>query len=260
MSFTVVIPARYASTRLPGKMLLSLAGKPVIQHVYERACQSGAEQVIIATDHEDIVDAVQKFSGNVVLTSASHQSGTERIAEVVEQLGFENEKTIVNVQGDEPLIEPAIIKSVAANLAANRQASIATVATLVTQSADFFNPNVVKVVLDSESCALYFSRAPIPWPRDPYMGKPFAELVNGEFPQLVVPVYRHVGLYAYSAGFVKTYVGLPPSPLEKTEALEQLRALSSGYRISVHVTDGSTGIGIDTREDYDRVKEIVERC
>jgi len=260
MSFVVVIPARHASTRLPGKMLLSLAGKPVIQHVYERASQSGADRVIVATDHEDIVNVVKQFSGEVILTSTNHQSGTERIAEVVNKTKINGETTIVNVQGDEPLIEPEIIKRVAENLAANKQASIATVATPIKLSEEFHNPNVVKVVMDKDNYALYFSRAPIPWPRDNYMEKEFSELVKDDLSQYHITFYRHIGIYGYSAEFVQTYVALPQSPLEKIESLEQLRALSNGYRISVYIADKTTSLGIDTQEDYDKVKEIIERC
>jgi len=260
MRFNVVIPARHASTRLPGKMLLNMGGKPMIQHVYERASQSGAERVIIATDHESIVDAVKGFSGEVILTSSVHRSGTERIAEVVDKLGFEDNAIIVNVQGDEPLIEPQLIRSVAENLAQKPDASIATVATPIKLSADFENPNIVKVVLDKDSFALYFSRASIPWPRDSYMEKEFKELSDDDLTNFSVPFYRHIGMYAYTARFVKTYVTLPPSPLEKIESLEQLRALFNGYRISVLVVDKTEGIGVDTREDYDKVKDIIERC
>jgi len=260
MRFNVVIPARQASTRLPGKRLLGLGGKPMIQHVYERASQSGAERVIIATDHQSIVDAAKSFTNEVLLTSPEHGSGTERIAEVVDRLGFEDSSIIVNVQGDEPLIDPQLIRSVAENLAANANASIATVATPITHSADFENPNIVKVVLDKDSFALYFSRAPIPWPRDIYMEKEFKGLKDSDLVSSVVSFHRHVGMYAYTAKYIKTYVTLPPSPLEKIESLEQLRALFNGYRISVLVVEKSEGIGVDTREDYDKVKDIIERC
>ena len=260
MGFDVVIPARYASTRLPGKMLLAMNGKPMIQHVYERACDSGADRVIIATDSQVIVEAASKFDAEVVLTSERHQSGTERIAEVVEKLAMDDDTVVVNVQGDEPLIEPAIIKNVAGNLLSHPEASIATVATPIKLSEEFHNPNVVKVVLDNNSCALYFSRAPIPWPRDQYQGKGHDEFLTQELPQSGITLYRHIGIYAYRASCVKAYVKLPQSQLEKTESLEQLRALSSGYRICVLVTENSGGIGVDTRDDYEKVKEIIERC
>ena len=260
MGFTVVIPARYASTRLPGKMLLEMNGKPMIQHVYERACESGAERVVVATDNQAIVEAAGKFDADAVLTSEGHQSGTERIAEVVDKLELDKDTVIVNVQGDEPLIEPAIIKNVSENLLAHPQASMATVATPIKLAAEFHNPNIVKVVLDHNSNALYFSRAPIPWPRDQYQGKDYNELKELDLPQSGITLYRHIGIYAYRARFIKDYVRLPQSQLEKTESLEQLRALSNGYRISVLVIENSSGIGVDTREDYEKVKAIIERC
>lgn len=259
MGFIVVIPARFASTRLPGKMLLSLANKPMIQHVYERACDSGAERVIVATDHQDIFDAVKKFSGEVVLTSQEHRSGTERIAEVVKTLSFDDQSIVVNVQGDEPLIEPEIINSVAENLMINQQASIATVSTPINSMEDLVNPNVVKVVMDENKYAMYFSRAPIPWPRDMFSGKDLSTIAKEDISQLGVTFYRHIGIYAYRAEFIKTYVDLPQNALEQTEALEQLRALSNGFRISMHVSKLNSAMGIDTQEDYDKVKEIIER-
>jgi len=260
VDFTVVIPARYASTRLPGKMLLAMGGKPMIQHVYERACESGAQRVIIATDNQAIVEAAGKFDADVVLTSESHQSGTERIAEVVEKLKLDDETVIVNVQGDEPLMEPGIVKSVAENLTTHMQASIATVATPIKLPDEFHNPDVVKVVLDHNDYALYFSRAPIPWPRDQYQGKGNKDFKDQDLTQLGVTLYRHIGIYAYTARFVKAYVKLPQSSLEKTESLEQLRALSNGYRISVMVTQKFSGPGVDSKDDYEKVKEIIERC
>lgn len=260
MGFTVVIPARYASTRLPGKMLLDLAGKPMIQHVYERARESGANRVVIATDHQAIVNAAKGFDAEVVLTAEKHRSGTERIAEVVSKLEFDDSSIIVNVQGDEPLIEPEIVKSVADNLVNHQKASIATVATPLMVSEEFHNPNVVKVVMDADNYALYFSRAPIPWPRDSYLEKDTGELKRMDLSKIDTTFYRHIGIYAYSAQFVKTYVTLEQGQLEKTEALEQLRALSNGYRISVLVTTKSAGFGVDTQEDFDKVKEIIGRC
>ena len=260
MGFIVVIPARFASTRLPGKMLLSLANKPMIQHVYERASESGADRIIVATDHQDIVDAVKKFSGEVVLTSQEHCSGTERIAEVVKTLSLDDQSIVVNVQGDEPLIEPEIINCVAANLEKNQQASIATVSTPIESIKDLVNPNVVKVVMDENNYAMYFSRAPIPWPRDKFAGKDYSTIVNEDIFELGVTYYRHIGIYAYRADFIKTYVNLPQNALEQTEALEQLRALSNGFRISLYVTSLNSAMGIDTQEDFDKVKEIIERC
>lgn len=260
MGFIVVIPARHASTRLPGKMLLSLDGKPMIRHVYERASESGAERVIVATDHQAIVDAVEAFSGEVILTAESHQSGTDRIAEVVEKLEIEDDATIVNVQGDEPLIEPDLINGVATNLQMNQDSSISTVCVPIKSAQELHNPNIVKVVMDNNNVALYFSRAVIPWPRDKYNQKEWSEILQDDIADVDATFYRHVGIYAYKAKFIKTYVKLPPSPLEETEALEQLRALSNGYRISVLPVSDAGGIGVDTQEDYDKVREIIERC
>lgn len=260
MGFTVIIPARHGSTRLPGKMLLNLAGKPMVQHVYEKALASGAGRVVVATDHQDIVDSVNTFSGEVLLTSERHPSGTDRIAEAVDKLGFADNEIIVNVQGDEPQIDPEIINRVAQNLSDNEDASISTVAVPLRESQEFLNPNIVKVVLDNNNMALYFSRAPIPWPRDGFMGQEFSDLKLQELTGINQNFYRHIGIYAYTAGFVKEYVKIPQSDLEKTEALEQLRALSHGYRISVLLADNAGGSGVDTQDDYDRVKEIIERC
>ena len=260
MSFTVVIPARHASTRLPGKMLLAMGGKPMIQHVYERAKESGADRVIIATDSQEICNAVKSFSGEALLTSENHRSGTERIAEVVQTLSISDDSIVVNVQGDEPLIEPELISGVAGNLNENDQASISTVGTPIDSTQEFLNPNIVKVVLDANGHALYFSRAPIPWPRDVFQDKSLNALADKELPGGKDTFFRHVGIYAYRAHFVKTYCELAPSPLEKIESLEQLRALSHGYKISVLVSEKSNGYGVDTQEDYDKVKEIIERC
>lgn len=258
MSFTVVIPARHASTRLPGKMLLDLGGKPMIQHVYERASESGADRVVIATDHDDIVNAVKRFSGEVILTAETHQSGTERIAEVITKLNIRDDEIIVNVQGDEPLIEPDIIQGVANNLQLNPSSSISTVCTPIDNPQELHNPNIVKVVLNKNNEALYFSRATIPWPRDKYNKKEWGEIIVEDISDLDITFYRHIGIYAYQAQFVKTYIDLSPSPLEKIEALEQLRALYHGYGISVFNSNEPGGIGIDTWEDYNKVKAIIE--
>jgi 3-deoxy-manno-octulosonate cytidylyltransferase (CMP-KDO synthetase) len=260
VSFTVVIPARYASTRLPGKLLLDLAGKPVLQHVYERAKESGAEQVIIATDSQEIVSTAKNFSAEVVLTSTEHHSGTDRIAEVVEKYQLLDETVIVNVQGDEPLIAPVNINQVAVDLEHHSDASIATLCTEIDSGEDLLNPHTVKVVTDDRGYALYFSRAPIPWNRDQF-AESLQELQKSlDLQQLQGAYYCHMGIYAYRAGFLKTYVQLPQSFLEKTEALEQLRALSNGYKIYVGVTHRDESIGIDTVNDYHKVKEMMERC
>lgn len=260
MSFTVVIPARFASTRLPGKLLLELAGKPILQHVYEQALQSNAERVIIATDSPEIIAASEKFAADAVLTSTQHQSGTDRIAEVAEQYQLLDETVVVNVQGDEPLIAPQNINQVAQNLEQHSDASIATLCTLIDNWQDIVNPHMVKVVTDEQGYALYFSRAPIPWDREQFSTLFQGLSMNGDMTQLKSTYYCHMGIYAYRAGFLKDYVSLPHSRLEKTEALEQLRALSNGYKIHVGLAQHDKSIGIDTMDDYQRVKEMMERC
>jgi len=260
VSFIVVIPARYASTRLPGKLLLELAGKPVLQHVYEQAQRSNAEQVIIATDSKEIVDAASKFSAEVVLTSQDHHSGTDRIAEVVRKNQLLDETVIVNVQGDEPLIAPDNINQVAQNLEHHSGASIATLSKAIDSWQDVFNPNIVKVVTDEQGFALYFSRAPIPWDRENFNNVLQGIAKMQHLTQLQSNFYCHIGIYAYRAGFLNTYVNLPRSHLEKAEALEQLRALSNGYKIHVGVTQHDQSIGIDTLDDFQKVKEMMERC
>lgn len=260
MSFIVVIPARYASTRLPGKLLLELAGKPVLQHVYEQARRSNAEQVIIATDSKEIADAAAKFSADFVLTSQDHHSGTDRIAEVVRINQLLDETVIVNVQGDEPLIAPDNINQVAQNLEQHSEASIATLSTVLGSWQDVFNPNVVKVVTDEQGYALYFSRAPIPWDRENFNNLLQGTAKMQQVKQLQSKYYGHMGIYAYRAGFLNTYVSLPRSHLEITEALEQLRALSNGYKIHVGITQHDKSIGIDTLDDFQKVKEMIERC
>jgi 3-deoxy-manno-octulosonate cytidylyltransferase (CMP-KDO synthetase) len=240
-------------------LLLDLAGKPILQHVYQQACRSNAERIIIATDSPEIVAAAGKFTDDVVLTSTAHQSGTDRIAEVVQTCQLLDETIIVNVQGDEPLIAPENINQVAQNLEQHSEASIATLCTKIDNWEGVLNPNLVKVVTDEQGYALYFSRAPIPWDRQHFSGLYQAAPKSFAITQLQSAYYGHMGIYAYRAGFLKTYVGLPQSSLEKTEALEQLRALSNGYQIHVGLAQDNKSIGIDTMEDYQRVKEIMER-
>lgn len=220
MSFTVVIPARYQSSRLPGKPLADICGSTMIQRVYEQAIQSGAEQVIVATDDQRIEQAVLSFGGQVCMTSSEHESGTERLAEVVQKLSLPAEHIVVNVQGDEPLIPPGIISQVAENLQGH-PVPMATLAVQVLDDEDVFNPNIVKVVTDQNGYALYFSRAAIPWDRDNYPQ-------NAKSVQY--PVLRHIGIYAYRAGFIQTYVDWNASQLEKVECLEQLRVLWYGEK------------------------------
>tara|TARA_Y100000815_G_C13312657_1_gene489180 strand:+ start:369 stop:1127 length:759 start_codon:yes stop_codon:yes gene_type:complete len=249
--FHVIIPARYASTRLPGKPLQLIAGKPMVQHVWEQACKSGAATVTVATDDPRIVEACKGFGAEVVLTRADHPSGTDRLQEVVSQLGLDDAACVVNVQGDEPLIPPAVIDQVAANLLAATDAGIATLAEPIDDSETLFNPNAVKVVTDHQGYALYFSRAPMPWCRD--------QFANGPAPlPKDIPFRRHVGIYAYKVSFLHAYVGWPASPLETAESLEQLRALWFGTRI--HVADACKTLpaGVDTAEDLARVRALLE--
>jgi 3-deoxy-manno-octulosonate cytidylyltransferase (CMP-KDO synthetase) len=252
MSFYVVIPARYASTRLPAKPLLEIAGKPMIQHVYERACESAAREVIIATDDARIAAAAEGFHARVCMTSADHQSGTDRLQEVARQLGLDETEIMVNVQGDEPLIPAAVINQVATNLAHVKDASVATLAEPIHTYADFINPNIVKVVSDHRGCALYFSRAPIPWPRD-HFAQDNVNTLPDDFPSR-----RHIGIYAYRVGLLNRFVQWPPAPLEKIESLEQLRVLWQGAMI--HVADACAPVpgGVDTLNDLQRVKAILE--
>ena len=249
-AFSVVIPARFASTRLPGKPLQVIAGKPMIQHVWEQACRSGAQQVVVATDDARIVSACEAFGARVVLTRAEHNSGTDRLAEVATQLGLASDAIVVNVQGDEPLIPPAIIDQVAANLAAHPEAGIATLAEPIDDVQALFNPNVVKVSADINGLALTFSRAPLPWARDA-LARDRTVLPAG------VPYRRHIGIYAYRAGFLHDFVAWGPCQLEDTECLEQLRALWHGVRIHVADAIESPPAGVDTPEDLERVRQLL---
>jgi 3-deoxy-manno-octulosonate cytidylyltransferase (CMP-KDO synthetase) len=250
MNFKVVIPARYASSRLPAKPLLDLGGKPMVVRVAERAALSGASEICVATDHPDVEAAARQHGLEVLMTRSDHPSGTDRLAEVVAQKGWPDDTVVVNVQGDEPLIEPQLIAQTARQLT-EHGADIATVAHPIGDAADFFNPNVVKVVCGADGDALYFSRAPIPYARDH-----FAREAGGETLPQCFPALRHVGLYAYRAAFLKAYARLAPSPLEGFEALEQLRALWHGYRITVAVVDHLPAPGVDTPEDAERVRRL----
>ena len=254
MSFKVVIPARYASTRLPGKPLLDLGGRPMVVRVAERAQQSGADEVLVATDHPEVERAARMYGLPVVMTRAEHPSGTDRLAEVAALRGWDGETLVVNVQGDEPLIEPAIIARTAGQLAATG-AAIATVAHPILDAADFFNPNVVKVVCRADGDAAYFSRAPVPYARDHFAREGGGRSLPADF-----PAYRHVGLYAYRASFLKAYAGLTVAPTEHFEALEQLRALWHGYRISVTLVDAAPAPGVDTPEDAERMRKLFDHA
>lgn len=253
--FSVVIPARYASTRFPAKPLVDLAGKPMIVRVAERAAASAAAEVCVATDHEAIEAAARAHGIAVARTRGDHPTGTDRLAEVVAQRAWPDEHIVLNVQGDEPLIDPALIDAVAASLAAHPECAIATAAHPIEAVDDFFNPNVVKVVCTANAEALYFSRAPIPFDRDHFsvgvrIGQP-ATLPAG------LPALRHIGLYAYRAGFLRRFPSLPAGVLERAESLEQLRAMEHGFRIAVHRASHAPAPGIDTPEDVARVLALL---
>lgn len=249
--FYTVIPARFGSSRLPGKPLKEIAGKLMVEHVYDRAVEAGSERVVIATDDQRIVDAVMAFGGEAVMTSPDHVSGTDRLAEVAEILGWADEEIIVNLQGDEPLMDPALVKLVASNLQIHRDAGLTTLATPITKRNDIFNPNVVKVVCDRSGRALYFSRAPVPWVRGDYDDEYSLAMPSGIQP------YRHLGMYAYRVGALKKITQYPPCELELAEALEQLRALWNGIGIHVGLIDEAPGHGVDTEEDLERVRQIM---
>jgi 3-deoxy-manno-octulosonate cytidylyltransferase (CMP-KDO synthetase) len=246
MSFTVIIPARLASTRLPNKPLADLGGKPMVVRVAERARESGAARIIVATDHADIAAACAAHGVEACMTRADHQSGSDRIAEVAQKIGLAPDAVVVNLQGDEPLIDPALLDACAARISGD--VPMATCAHPISDVADVFNPNVVKVVLDKAGRALYFSRATIPWHRDGFAH------TREQLPEGYAPL-RHIGLYAYSNAFLQAYPKLEASPLEQVEALEQLRVLWHGYPIAVHVTASAPQAGVDTPEDLARVRQ-----
>ena len=243
--FTVIIPARLASTRLPDKPLADLGGKPMVVRVAERARESGAARIVVATDHADILAACAAHGIEACMTRADHPSGTDRIAEVARSLGLPADAVVVNLQGDEPLIDPALLSACAARI--GQDVPMATCAHPLHDALDAFNPNVVKVVLDKAGRALYFSRATIPWARDAFAA------TREALPEGYAPL-RHIGLYAYRNAFLQAYPGLEPAPLEQVEALEQLRVLWHGYPIAVHVTDSAPEAGVDTPEDLARVR------
>jgi 3-deoxy-manno-octulosonate cytidylyltransferase (CMP-KDO synthetase) len=248
MAFIVLIPARLASTRLPGKPLADIGGRPMIVRVAERAAASSAQRVVVAADDASIIRACEAHGVEAVLTRTEHATGSDRLAESCELLRLTDDDVVVNVQGDEPLIEPSLIDAVAALLEARPEASISTAAHAIAHVSDFINPNVVKVVLDVRGLALYFSRAPIPWWRDG-----FAQGIGALPPS---PALRHVGIYGYRARFLRAFPHLPPAAIELGEALEQLRAMWHGHRIAVHVTPTAPGPGVDTPEDLARVREL----
>jgi 3-deoxy-manno-octulosonate cytidylyltransferase (CMP-KDO synthetase) len=249
MAFVVVIPARFSSTRLPGKPLADIAGKPMIQHVYERALQSHATKVFVATDDEQVKQVVEAFQGNVLMTSNKHTSGTDRLEEAAYQLQLKDNDVVVNVQGDEPLIPPRVINQVALNLVNNAQASIATLSEPLTSVDDLFDPNIVKVVMDQQNFALYFSRAVIPWARDDFAANRHQLPAHIEY-------QRHIGIYAYRVNFLHQFVKWSPSPLEQAEVLEQLRAMWYGAKIHVEKTQEPIPAGVDTQADLERVRQV----
>jgi len=245
VAFKVVIPARYASARLPGKPLLEIAGKPMVIRVAEQAHKSGAERVVIATDFDKIMQVAEENNVEAIMTRVDHISGTDRIAEVAQKLNWNDDDIVVNVQGDEPLIDPQLIQEVALTLAHNRDAVMATACHAIHDEAAMLNPNVVKVVMDTEGNALYFSRSPIPYPRDD------AHKQN-------IKAHRHIGIYAYRVGFLKQYAELSVTELEQIESLEQLRVLHHGYKIAVTITNNAPATGVDTQEDLDYVRSVMD--
>ena len=251
MSFSVLIPARLASTRLPDKPLADIGGVPMVVRVAQRAARSSADQVVVAADDASIVAACNAHGVRALLTRTDHASGSDRLAEACVQLGLDGDDAVVNVQGDEPLIEPNLIDACAALLDTHSDCAVGTVAHSIVKLADYLNPNVVKVVLDNAGRALYFSRAPLPWWRDGAVD------AAGRLAQLPdPPPLRHVGLYAYRARFLRRFPALPMAPLERCEALEQLRVLWHGERIAVHVSATAPGTGVDTAEDLARVRRL----
>lgn len=251
MSFIVVIPARFGSTRLPGKPLELIAGKPMIEWVYRAATRSDASAVVVATDHVDVADAVRSFGGEALMTRTDHESGTDRLQEVAQQLGLADDAIVVNVQGDEPLIPAEVINQVAANLLGADFASVATLSEPVQSVEDCFNPNVVKVVSDTRQRALYFSRAPIPWGREVF-GDGGGVLPAGEL------IQRHIGIYAYRVALLHQFVRWPVAALESFEKLEQLRVLANGHGIHVAPACAPVPSGVDTAADLQRVNRQLE--
>jgi 3-deoxy-manno-octulosonate cytidylyltransferase (CMP-KDO synthetase) len=246
MNFSVIIPARYASTRFPGKPLVDINGKPMVQHVYERAIESGASKVIVATDDARIAKVVSDFGGQYCMTGSHHESGTERLAEVIDMEGMLAHELVVNVQGDEPFIPAVNIQQVAENLYHHQQAEMATLAVRINDVEEAFNPNVVKVVTDKQGFAMYFSRATIPYDRSRFLDEEIIDEIGDYY-------LRHIGIYAYRAGFIKQYVSMSPSGIEQIESLEQLRVLWHGEKIHVDIARETPPAGIDTPEDLERI-------
>ncbi|HUR89200.1 MAG TPA: 3-deoxy-manno-octulosonate cytidylyltransferase [Ramlibacter sp.] len=248
MAFTVLIPARLASTRLPNKPLADIAGVPMIVRVAQQAARSKAQRVVVAADHPSIIDACKQHGVDAVLTREDHASGSDRLAQACEILGLDGSDAVVNVQGDEPLIDPKLIDAVAGLLDSKPDAKMSTAAHRIDDAADVANTNVVKVVLDAQGMALYFSRATIPWSREAFS--------SGTTALPPLPLLRHIGIYGYRAAFLRGFPRMAQAPIETAEALEQLRALWHGHRIAVHVTASAPGIGVDTPADLERVRTL----
>jgi len=249
-SFVVAIPARFGSTRLPGKPLQAIAGEPMVLHVARRALRAGAGQVVVATDDARVADALRGEAVRVVMTRADHASGSDRLADAAEQCGWPDDTVVVNLQGDEPLAPAAGIRCVAEALAGS-DAPMATLAAPIVEAHELFDPHCVKVVVDASGHALYFSRAPLPWARDSFASAR-ERLPPG------VPFLRHIGIYAYRAGFLRRFTQLSPTPLERAESLEQLRALEHGHRIAVRLTPEPFPAGVDTLADLERVRALLD--
>jgi len=247
--FHVIIPARYASSRLPGKILADIAGKPMLQHVYERSKKSGAASVTIATDDKEVERIAKDFGAEVCMTRSDHESGTTRIAEAAKSLGFKDDAIVVNVQGDEPFIPPEIISQVAEDLASHENADVATLCVPLTNPEELFNPNNNKVVLDANGFALYFSRSPIAWERDNFASSPPKMLLGKHL--------RHIGIYAYRAGFIQKYSSWPATELENLEKLEQLRVLFHGGKIHVAMALATSPISVDHPEDLEQARKLA---
>jgi 3-deoxy-manno-octulosonate cytidylyltransferase (CMP-KDO synthetase) len=247
--FSVVIPARLGSTRLPGKVLLEIGGRPMVRHVYDRAVESGASEVIVATDEEEVAERCRGFGATVVMTGRHHRSGTDRIAEVVDARGMAGRQIVVNVQSDEPLLPPVLIRQVAQDLAREGQADMATLAAPIVAAEELFDPNVVKLVRDGQGFALYFSRAPIPWHREGFRTSPRTLPAGTTY-------WRHIGVYAYRVESLRRLAAEPANALELAESLEQLRALACGMRIHVTEALAPPGVGVDTPEDLSRVRAL----
>jgi len=258
-NYHIIIPSRFASTRLPGKPLLDVCGKPLIQRVYERALQSKATDVVIATDDERIAEAAENFHAQICMTSEHHPTGTDRIAEVVDKMGYADDEIVVNVQGDEPLIPPYLIDKVAGDLIENEFAEVSTLCEQIIDFEQLFDPNIVKVVMDNDGYAMYFSRAPIPWNRDQFKNINLSSndsmtLLNRSL--ISDCYYRHIGIFAYRVGLLREFTAWPHCIVEVTEKLEQLRILWNGCGIYVGISDETTGIGVDTEEDLAKVRKL----